>query len=157
MTDDLVAPNPGGDPAASNGGDLVARWDAAVLHNYGTPAVALVRGDGAVVTDEHGRDYLDLFAGIAVNALGHAHPAIVSAVSEQIATLGHVGNFFANPPQVALAERLLALFGRPARCTSPTPGPRPTRRRSSCPGAPVAATSCPPWTPSTAVPWVRSR
>ena len=111
---DVVAPSADGDPgAASGGGDLVARWDGAVLHNYGTPAVALVRGDGAVVTDEHGRDYLDLFGGIAVNALGHAHPAIVSAVGEQIATLGHVGNFFANPPQVALAERLLALFDRP--------------------------------------------
>ncbi|BCJ30275.1 acetylornithine aminotransferase [Actinocatenispora sera] len=106
MTDDL---------AASSDDDLVVRWDTAMLHNYGTPAVALVRGDGAVVTDEHGRDYVDLFAGIAVNALGHAHPAIVSAVSEQIATLGHVGNFFANPPQVALAERLLALFDRPGQ------------------------------------------
>nr|WP_263975150.1 acetylornithine transaminase [Actinocatenispora comari] len=94
---------------------MVGRWDASMLHNYGTPAVALVRGDGAVVTDEHGRDYLDLFGGIAVNVLGHAHPAIVAAVSEQIATLGHVGNFFANPPQVALAERLLALFDRPGQ------------------------------------------
>lgn len=93
--------------------DLVARWDRAVLHNYGTPTLGLVRGDGAVVTDERGRDYLDLFTGLAVNALGHAHPAVVSAVSEQVATLGHVGNFFANPPQVALAERLLALFDRP--------------------------------------------
>ncbi|HEY3505897.1 MAG TPA: acetylornithine transaminase [Actinocatenispora sp.] len=95
--------------------DLVTRWDRAVLHNYGTPTAALVRGDGAVVTDEQGRDYLDLFTGLAVNALGHAHPAVVAAVSEQVATLGHVGNFFANPPQVALAERLLALFDRPGQ------------------------------------------
>jgi len=95
--------------------DLLARWDTALLHNYGTPTVALVRGEGAVVTDEHGRDYLDLYAGIAVNALGHAHPAVVSAVGAQVATLGHVSNFYATPPQVALAERLLSLFDRPGQ------------------------------------------
>ncbi len=98
-------------PAADPG--LVSRWDQSMLHNYGTPALALVRGSGAVVTDEHGIDYLDLYTGLAVNALGHAHPAVVAAVTRQIATLGHVGNFFANPPQVALAERLLGLFDRP--------------------------------------------
>ncbi|GAA3511354.1 acetylornithine transaminase [Actinocatenispora rupis] len=95
--------------------DLVGRWDRSVLHNYGTPALGLVRGSGAVVVDEQGREYLDLFTGLAVNALGHAHPAVVAAVTGQIGTLGHVGNFFANPPQVALAERLLALFDRPGQ------------------------------------------
>ncbi|MGA8113784.1 MAG: acetylornithine transaminase [Actinocatenispora sp.] len=101
----------GTDP--TTGADLVSRWDGAVMHNYATPSLALVRGRGAVLTDEHGEDYLDLFTGLAVNAVGHAHPAVVKAVSEQIATLGHVGNFFANQPQVALAERLLGLFDRP--------------------------------------------
>jgi acetylornithine aminotransferase len=94
-------------------GPLVERWDDALLPNYGTPGLGLVRGSGATVTDESGRDYLDLYAGIAVNALGHAHPAVVSAVSRQVATLGHVSNFYATGPAVALAERLLRLADRP--------------------------------------------
>ncbi len=97
----------------ATGPGLVSRWDQTMMHNYGTPALALVRGSGAVVTDEQGNDYLDLYTGLAVNALGHAHPAVVAAVTRQIGTLGHVGNFFANPPQVVLAERLLGLFDRP--------------------------------------------
>ena len=92
--------------------DLVERFDAAVMHTYGTPSLGLVSGDGAVVLDEAGRSYVDLIAGIAVNALGHAHPAVVAAVSAQVATLGHVSNLYASPPAVALAERLLALAGR---------------------------------------------
>jgi len=91
---------------------LLDRWNNAVMHTYPTPAVAAVRGEGATLIDEDGRQYLDMYAGIAVNALGHAHPAVVEAVSRQIATLGHVSNLFANPPAVALAERLLALAGR---------------------------------------------
>ncbi len=74
-----------------------------------------MRGDGAVVTDEAGKSYVDFIGGIAVNALGHAHPAVVAAVSEQIATLGHVSNLYAHPRAVELAERLLALAGRPGR------------------------------------------
>src|SRR5690606_3148340 len=80
-----------------------------------TPPVALVRGEGAVVEDDTGRRYLDLVSGIAVNALGHAHPAVVEAVSRQIATLGHVSNLFASEPPVALAELLLTLTGRPGK------------------------------------------
>ena len=94
---------------------LVERWSQSMMDNYGTPPLALVRGEGAVVTDETGRQYVDLLGGIAVNALGHAHPAVVSAVSQQIATLGHVSNFYATEPAVALAELLLALAGRPGR------------------------------------------
>jgi acetylornithine aminotransferase len=86
-----------------------------MMDNYGTPPLALVRGQGAVVTDETGRQYVDLLGGIAVNALGHAHPAVVAAVSQQIATLGHVSNFYVTEPAVALAELLLALAGRPGR------------------------------------------
>src|SRR3712207_9199379 len=65
------------------------------------------RGQGCRVWDDQGRAYLDLLGGIAVNALGHGHPALVEAVRSQLATLGHVSNFFATEPQVALAERLL--------------------------------------------------
>jgi acetylornithine aminotransferase len=94
---------------------LVERWTQSMMDNYGSPPLALVRGEGAVVTDETGREYVDLLGGIAVNALGHAHPAVVAAVSQQIATLGHVSNFYVTEPPVALAELLLALAGRPGR------------------------------------------
>ncbi|MEU4570657.1 acetylornithine transaminase [Micromonospora sp. NPDC023956] len=94
---------------------LVERWTHTMMDNYGTPPLALVAGNGAVVVDEAGREYVDLVGGIAVNALGHAHPAVVGAVSRQIATLGHVSNLFVAEPPVALAELLLALAGRPGR------------------------------------------
>jgi acetylornithine aminotransferase len=94
---------------------LVDRWSQAMMDNYGTPPLALVRGAGAVVVDEAGREYIDLLGGIAVNALGHAHPAVVAAVSKQVATLGHVSNLFVAEPPVALAELLLALAGRQGR------------------------------------------
>jgi acetylornithine aminotransferase len=92
---------------------LVDRWTQSMLNNYGTPPLALVRGEGAVVYDEAGRSYVDMLAGIAVNALGHAHPAVVAAVTRQLGTLGHVSNLFVAEPPVALAELLLALSGRP--------------------------------------------
>lgn len=94
---------------------LTERWQQSMMDNYGTPQLGLVRGEGAVVYDEDGREYLDLLGGIAVNLLGHAHPAVVSAVSRQIATLGHVSNFFVAEPTVALAEALLARAGRTGR------------------------------------------
>ncbi|AXO37715.1 acetylornithine transaminase [Micromonospora sp. B006] len=94
---------------------LVQRWHATMMDNYGTPPLALVSGSGAVVVDETGREYVDLLGGIAVNALGHAHPAVVAAVSKQVATLGHVSNLFVAEPPVALAALLLALAGRPGR------------------------------------------
>ncbi|RIJ77931.1 acetylornithine transaminase [Nakamurella silvestris] len=84
------------------------------MNNFGTPAVEIVSGNGAVVTDADGKEYLDLLGGIAVNALGHAHPAIVKAVSEQVATLGHVSNFFTHPTVLELAERLLDIAGATA-------------------------------------------
>jgi acetylornithine/N-succinyldiaminopimelate aminotransferase len=89
------------------------RWNAALMDNYGTPALALVRGEGAQVWDADGRCYLDLVSGIAVNALGHAHPAVVAAVSEQVARLGHVSNFFVHEPVLRLAERLQELLDAP--------------------------------------------
>jgi acetylornithine/N-succinyldiaminopimelate aminotransferase len=96
-------------------GNLATRWQAAMMNNYGTPPLALVRGHGAEVWDEDGRRYLDLLGGIAVNALGHAHPAVVEAVSRQIATLGHTSNLYITEPPLALAERLLELLGQPGR------------------------------------------
>ncbi|MFV2114897.1 acetylornithine transaminase [Micromonospora sp. LOL_025] len=94
---------------------LVERWAQSMMDNYGTPPLALVAGSGAVVVDDAGREYVDLVGGIAVNALGHAHPAVVAAVSKQVATLGHVSNLYVAEPPVALAELLLALAGRPGR------------------------------------------
>ncbi|GGZ93532.1 acetylornithine transaminase [Streptomyces echinoruber] len=95
--------------------DLTRRWQGALMNNYGTPRLPLVRGEGARLWDADGREYLDFVGGIAVNALGHAHPAVVDAVSRQIASLGHVSNLFVAEPPVALAERLLELFGREGR------------------------------------------
>jgi acetylornithine/N-succinyldiaminopimelate aminotransferase len=89
------------------------RWDAALMGNYGTPPVVLARGEGARVWDVDGREYVDLLGGIAVNVLGHAHPAIVEAVSRQIATLGHTSNLAIHEPGVQLAERLQELVGGP--------------------------------------------
>ncbi|MEU2074158.1 acetylornithine transaminase [Streptomyces sp. NPDC013489] len=89
------------------------RWRAVMMNNYGTPPLALVRGEGCTVWDEAGRAYTDFTGGIAVNTLGHAHPAVVAAVTDQVARLGHVSNLFVAEPPVALAERLLGLFGRP--------------------------------------------
>ncbi len=94
---------------------LTKRWQAAMMNNYGTPPLTLVRGAGAEVWDADGRRYLDLLGGIAVNALGHAHPAVVEAVTRQIATLGHTSNLYITEPPVALAERLIELLGLPGR------------------------------------------
>jgi acetylornithine aminotransferase len=86
-----------------------------MMDNYGTPPLTLVRGAGAEVWDADGRRYLDLLGGIAVNALGHAHPAVVEAVTRQICTLGHTSNLYITEPPVALAERLIELLGQPGR------------------------------------------
>ena len=94
-----------------------SRYTEALMNTFGPPKVALVRGAGAHVWDEDGREYVDLLGGIAVNVLGHAHPALLEAVTTQLSTLGHVSNFFTTEPQVALAERLLELAqqSRPGR------------------------------------------
>ena len=87
------------------------RWQRAIQDNYGTPTIELVSGKGSVVTDVNGNTYLDFLAGIATNVLGHAHPAIVKAVSKQISTLGHVSNFYAHPNVLELAEKLQKMTG----------------------------------------------
>ncbi|CAL8973467.1 Acetylornithine aminotransferase [Cellulomonas sp. T2.31MG-18] len=104
-------------PTATEGGSVAEwtdRYTHAVMDTFGPPQRVLVRGEGAWVWDADGRRYLDLLGGIAVNALGHAHPTLTAAISAQLGTLGHVSNFFASPTQVALAERLLAIAGAPA-------------------------------------------
>jgi len=89
---------------------LRQRFEAAMMVNYGTPPLALARGEGSRVWDADGNRYLDLFAGIAVSALGHAHPAIVDAVTAQVGRIAHTSNLFVHEPGVQLAERLLALL-----------------------------------------------
>ncbi|QIZ33626.1 acetylornithine transaminase [Saccharopolyspora sp. ASAGF58] len=87
------------------------RWQASMMDNYGTPKLTLVSGSGAEVTDADGKTYLDFLSGIAVNALGHAHPAVVQAVTAQIGKLGHVSNLYVHELGLKLAERLLDLAG----------------------------------------------
>jgi acetylornithine/N-succinyldiaminopimelate aminotransferase len=90
------------------------RYTSALMNTFGPPKLVLTRGEGAHVWDENGTEYLDLLGGIAVNSLGHNHPALVEAVTEQLRTLGHISNFFASEPQVRLAEKLLALLSSSA-------------------------------------------
>lgn len=94
---------------------LQDRWQTVMMDNYGTPPVALVSGDGAVVTDADGKTYIDFLAGIAVNVLGHRHPAVIEAVTTQLNTLGHTSNLYATEPGIALAEALVAQLGTPAK------------------------------------------
>jgi acetylornithine/N-succinyldiaminopimelate aminotransferase len=91
------------------------RWQAAMMDNYGTPPLTLVRGSGAEVWDTEGNRYLDLVAGIAVNALGHGHAAVIEAVTTQMQTLGHTSNLYITEPPLELAEKLLELIDRPGR------------------------------------------
>ena len=90
---------------------LQKRFAAALMPNYGVPPLAISRGQGCRVWDADGRRYLDLIAGIAVSSLGHAHPAIVEAVSRQVAEVAHTSNLFLHEREVELAERLLYLLG----------------------------------------------
>jgi acetylornithine aminotransferase len=87
------------------------RWDRSLQNNYGKPSITLVKGKGILVTDADGKTYMDFLGGIATNILGHAHPAIVKAVTRQISALSHVSNFYAHPNAIALAEKLTAMTG----------------------------------------------
>ncbi|WP_286179949.1 acetylornithine transaminase [Arthrobacter sp. ISL-95] len=115
-----VGPIAGSDAKASvitgvsNGADWLARYSSSLMGVFGTPQRVLVRGAGCLVWDADGKEYLDLLGGIAVNALGHANPFVTSVISSQLATLGHVSNFFTSPTQIALAEKLLDLTHAPA-------------------------------------------
>ncbi len=99
------------DPKSS----IKQRYADALMNTFGVPKVVLVRGEGAHVWDEDGKEYVDLLGGIAVNVLGHAHPRLVNAVTTQLQTLGHVSNLFISGPQVELAEKLLELVESPGR------------------------------------------
>ena len=90
---------------------MINRWKSSVQNNYGTPSIALIKGKGLVVTDADGKQYLDFLGGIATSILGHAHPAIVKAVTKQVSTLSHVSNFYAHPHAIELAEKLAAMTG----------------------------------------------
>jgi acetylornithine aminotransferase len=103
-----LLPKPSGSVAA-----WTDRYGHALMDTFGPPQRVLVRGDGPYVWDADGHRYLDLLGGIAVNALGHAHPTLTAAISAQLGTLGHISNFFASPTQIALAETLLRVSGAP--------------------------------------------
>jgi len=100
-------------PSLDNGAYL-ERYDRSLMGVYGHPKAVLTRGEGCYVWDADGKRYLDLLAGIAVNALGHGHPAVVGALTRQCASLIHVSNFFATAPQIELAERLVSVAGAPS-------------------------------------------
>ena len=89
--------------------DWTARYSGALMNTFGPPKLILQRGSGAHVWDVDGKEYVDFLGGIAVNTLGHSHPALVAAINDQLTQLGHTSNFFATAPQIELAERLLAL------------------------------------------------
>ncbi len=107
VTQALSGPPSGGSAA------VLEHYQQSVMNTFGTPKRVFVRGEGPYVWDADGRKHLDLLSGLAVTALGHAHPTVLSAITGQIATLGHVSNFFTTPAQVALAERLTAMVGSP--------------------------------------------
>jgi acetylornithine aminotransferase len=123
--------------------ELQGRYAAAVMMTFGMPPVALARGDGCVVWDVDGNAYLDLVAGIAVSALGHAHPAIVQAVTDQAGRLAHISNLYLHEPQVELAERLIGLLGVEGRVFFANSGAEANEaaikvvRRKQGPGRPV--------------------
>jgi acetylornithine/N-succinyldiaminopimelate aminotransferase len=98
-------------PFLTSSSAVLDGYEHSVMNTFGAPKRVFVRGEGCFLWDADGRRYLDLLSGLAVNALGHAHPTVISAITGQIATLGHVSNFFATPAQVALASRLTALTG----------------------------------------------
>jgi acetylornithine aminotransferase len=91
--------------------EFLNQWSTVMQNNYGAPALALVSGKGLLVKDADGRQYLDFLGGIATNVLGHAHPAIVKAVTKQVNVLGHVSNFYAHPNALALAQKLKEMTG----------------------------------------------
>ncbi|MBT1178698.1 acetylornithine transaminase [Bifidobacterium vespertilionis] len=83
------------------------------MNVFGTPLRVMDHGEGAHIWDVDGNEYLDFLGGIAVNALGYAHPAWVKAVSEQAAKVAHTSNYFATQPQIELAAELVKLAGAP--------------------------------------------
>ncbi|MEI6230096.1 MAG: acetylornithine transaminase [Actinomycetes bacterium] len=95
--------------------ELRQQWATTMMRNYGVPALSLDHGQGAWVWDVDGNKYLDLVAGIAVNSLGHAHPSIVAAVTNQVGKLAHTSNLAIHRPGLELAQRLAGLVAVPSR------------------------------------------
>jgi len=112
-TTDLAQANAAAVTGTGTSAQWLARYNDSLMGVFGSPQRVLVRGAGALVWDADGKQYLDLLGGIAVNALGHAHPFVTSVIASQLSTLGHVSNFFTSPTQIALAEKLLELSGAP--------------------------------------------
>ena len=81
-------------------------WSDLLMPNYSTPSVTFVKGSGTELFDNEGKRYLDFLCGIAVTGLGHSHPRIAKAISEQANTLLHVSNLFITEPQLEVAENL---------------------------------------------------
>ncbi len=98
----------------THGENWLARYAASLLPVFGAPQLVLSHGSGCYVVDVDGKRYLDLLAGIAVNTLGHGHPALVDAVTKQAAALVHVSNFFTSEPQIELAEEVLRICAAPS-------------------------------------------
>ncbi|EAP99373.1 acetylornithine aminotransferase [Janibacter sp. HTCC2649] len=92
---------------------VLDRYARSLITVFGVPQLVLERGDGAWVWDTDGKRYLDLVGGIAVNALGHNHPALVAAVSKQVGEMAHISNFYTSRVQVELAERILGIAEAP--------------------------------------------
>ena len=130
-------------PERSDTAALQKRFAAALMPNYGVPPLAISRGQGCRVQDADGREYLDLIAGIAVSSLGHAHPAIVEAVSRQVAEVAHTSNLFLHEREIELAERILALLAADGRVFFANSGAEANEaavklvRRIAGPGRPV--------------------
>ncbi|HUL27782.1 MAG TPA: aminotransferase class III-fold pyridoxal phosphate-dependent enzyme, partial [Streptosporangiaceae bacterium] len=132
---------------------LQKRFEAALMPNYGVPPLAISRGQGCRVWDADGREYLDLIAGIAVSSLGHAHPAIVEAVSRQVAQVAHTSNLFLHEREIELAERILYLLGGttppdpPALSSGGTHPPGPPLGETHPPRPPLGGAARPPIPP----------
>ena len=130
-------------PERSDTATLQKRFAAAFMPNYGVPPLAISRGQGCRVQDADGREYLDLIAGIAVSSLGHAHPAIVEAVSRQVAEVAHTSNLFLHEREIELAERILSLLAADGRVFFANSGAEANEaaiklvRRIAGPGRPV--------------------
>ncbi|KGN38962.1 acetylornithine transaminase [Knoellia subterranea] len=102
-----------GTASSESQGDLLERYTRSLITVFGTPQLVLERGDGAWVWDTDGKRYLDLVGGVAVNSLGHNHPALVAAVSKQVAEMAHISNFYTSRAQIELAERILEIAQAP--------------------------------------------
>lgn len=99
---------------------VVEEGEAYVMHTYGRFPLALEHGEGVYLYDEAGKQYLDMYAGIAVNALGYNHPALTKALTEQVQKMMHVSNYYYTKEQVGAAKLLVenSIFSKVFFCNS---------------------------------------